>query len=408
MVQGVVQTKGGAMLSLVPGAIDLIQIAMMRGLGRAGFAVDGAWSAAAPARFQSKYCRTVHSLTSSDADLSQFGQDLVALCQQHAFDVVLPSRPSTVAGMLEVADRLKPHTNFLLPTPAQFQAGMDKLVTYELCRELGIPQPNTLSFNPDGIDLAQVTEMGWPLVIKHPRNFGGSYGVRCVENAADLSATLAQLGQLEKQTGRMLAQAYVPGPLYDACLVANQGKIGGLVTQCRRVMYPISGGVAAVLVSVNDAKLTKHVYEVVEALQWTGPLQIEFKFDPRTQQYQLIEFNPRFWGTTGAWLKAGVNLPAIAARMALGESVVAAPPLPAGLRVKYVVARRQLSALQYWHRYGQMYLRDPQRYTKTWWDFDFTDPWPDLWRVKEELKRVSSGERLLTDNALAGQNLRPW
>jgi len=63
---------------------------------------------------------------------------------------------------------------------------------------------------------------------------------------------------------------------------------------------------------------------------WKGPAQLEFILDEKDQTYKLIEVNPRFWGTTGLAVKAGVNIGEYAIRIGLGEQfsheTVIAPP----------------------------------------------------------------------------------
>jgi len=121
-----------------------------------------------------------------------------------------------------------------------------------------------------------------------------------VAGHSDLDAAYQELLKMATGVEDLIVQKYIPGTLFDACVVAREGAIAGMVTQARTLMYPISGSVGAILATVDYPDLTKAAEYVVIALNWTGPVQMEFKRDPFERAYSLIEINPRFWGTTGA------------------------------------------------------------------------------------------------------------
>ena len=45
-------------------------------------------------------------------------------------------------------------------------------------------------------------------------------------------------------------------------------------------MYPIYGGIGAVNITTHNPELDKLARKLLEALEWNGPAQNEFKFDP--------------------------------------------------------------------------------------------------------------------------------
>ena len=70
--------------------------------------------------------------------------------------------------------------------------------------------------------------------------------------------------------------------------------------------------------------------KIFSRIKWNGPAQLEFILDERDNTYKLIEINPRFWGTTGLAVKAGVNVGKFAIDVGLGkeldQKMVVAPP----------------------------------------------------------------------------------
>ena len=85
--------------------------------------------------------------------------------------------------------------------------------------------------------------------------------------------------------------------MHDACLLLENGKTLATLTQIRHLMYPITGGVGAINYTTHNAELGAIAIQLMESLDWTGPAQVEFKYDERDKKYKLIEINPKLWGT---------------------------------------------------------------------------------------------------------------
>jgi len=392
---------------LIPDPLDLPQLAALRGLGRRGHACDVAWSfSRRQDRYLGKhclgrYCHQVHEIPDPSKSVEGYAEAVIDLCRSGIYDVVLPTRGLSLETLLPHRDTISNSCATLMPTPAQFSLGIDKFATFDLCRKLGVIHPETV-FLSDETDIeATASRLGYPVVVKHRRNFGGSRGVMMVSDPAGLPAAVDDLAGLTDSRQDLMLQKFLPGTIVDACLVAKNGRIGGMVTQERRLMYPISGGVACILATVDLPELEKLVESIVETLGWTGPAQIEFKWDPLLRRFSLIEINPRFWATTGAWLKAGANFPALAVDLALNREPPAFPRLPANLRFKYLIGRTPASLVQLWRSRGRRALKDPRSYSRTWYDFDPGDPLPDLFRCFTEVRRALSGGYKLIDRTLA-------
>lgn len=358
------------------------------------------------AKFNGRFCRRAISIPGPSESSGAFGEAIVDLCRNGDYDVVLPTRRTSLEALLPYAEQLSAVSGILMPSEDQFAVGMDKMRTIETCRELSITHPESVFLTQQSC-LEEIAEtLCYPVVIKHRRNFGGSAGVRIAAERSMLDQAIEELLSYTGNIQDLLVQRFLPGTLFDACLVAEHGKLAGLVTQARKLMYPISGGVACVLVTVDLPRLTEMVTDLVRALDWTGPAQIEFKWDPEKNAFSLIEINPRFWATTGAWLGAGVNFPAMAADLAMGRAVDSFPRLPPNLRFKYVAGRTPLALVQLWRAKGFSALRDPLSYTRTWYDFDFSDPLPDLLRLTQEVIRTIRGGRSLNDRCLPPEFIR--
>ena len=85
--------------------------------------------------------------------------------------------------------------------------------------------------------------------------------------------------------------------------------------------FPITGGPSAVAKSYYDKKLFNYGKKICKKLKWTGPLMAEFKYSYETNEYYLIELNPKLWGSLDLTIAAGCNVPEIIIKLAIGEDV---------------------------------------------------------------------------------------
>lgn len=81
---------------------------------------------------------------------------------------------------------------------------------------------------------------------------------------------------------------------------------------------PVDFGYCTATVSCHNDTVEHYARRLLRHSGYTGIVGIEFKLDPKTGEYKLIEINTRPVNTTGISIGCGVNLPLIAFRDALG------------------------------------------------------------------------------------------
>jgi hypothetical protein len=94
---------------------------------------------------------------------------------------------------------------------------------------------------------------------------------------------------------------------------------------------------------VHDERVIGVVRELMAAVRWSGVAHVDLRYDSNTGAVNIIEVNPRFWGSVLASLHAGVNFPHLACLAALGRPFVA----PDFRTCRYVAGS---TALSYWKR----------------------------------------------------------
>jgi D-aspartate ligase len=242
-------------------------------------------------------------------------------------------------------EELREHFRFLLPEASLVEALVDKKRFAELARELDLPVPRTIASSehrsaaeiaaaiPPPVILKPFCHLGWrtsPAVV--------GLGVGPVKGllAADAAALERMLARIESFSADYVVQEYIPGGeaqvySFHAYLDAERRSLGHYVGRKIRT-YPRSAGVSTYLELVDEPELAQVGFQVLARLGITGVVKLDFKRDPRTGRFYLLEVNPRFslWNYLGA--ASGVNLPLLAYRDLAGLPAVPAPRAKIGVR----------------------------------------------------------------------------
>ncbi len=83
--------------------------------------------------------------------------------------------------------------------------------------------------------------------------------------------------------------------------------------------WPASGGLTVVSRSTDDPAIVSGVLPFFEKWNWQGAAEVELKHDEKTGEDKVIEINPRFPAYLRFASRCGLELPAIAVRLASGE-----------------------------------------------------------------------------------------
>ncbi len=106
---------------------------------------------------------------------------------------------------------------------------------------------------------------------------------------------------------KLLMQERVSGVGRGFFCIAKEGKIINYYMHQRIREIPITGGSSTAAKSVFCEKMFDTSKQIIEYLNWSGPLMIEYKYDETKQKYYLIELNPKFWGSLDLSYALGFN-----------------------------------------------------------------------------------------------------
>lgn len=250
-----------------------------------------------------------------------------------SIDLVLPI---TTAELLPLSSQKaawnKEGIKILVSDKDSLDIANDKGKLYEHLAEKGIALPNyRIVHNLKSFDRA-LDDLGLEnkaLVFK-PCVANGSRGFRIINgdiNPYDLwlNHKPNNLHISRQQSLEVLAQGpfvpllvsdYLEGDEYSIDCMVHEG-IAELIIPRKRIK--INNGISVEGVIEKNEELIAYCQEIIATLNLEGPIGIQVKYS-QNKPY-LLEINPRLQGSSTAAIGAGINLPLIAVKVALGQSI---------------------------------------------------------------------------------------
>jgi len=128
----------------------------------------------------------------------------------------------------------------------------------------------------------------------------------------------------------IIAQRGLPGFEYNVCCLGDgEGGLIGAVPM--RKLGVTDKGKAWSGVTVGEPRLLELAREMIAALRWRGPCELEILCEEESDRLCLIEINPRFPAWCYLCAGSGQNLPAALAQVALDGHSGELPPARSGV-----------------------------------------------------------------------------
>ena len=123
----------------------------------------------------------------------------------------------------------------------------------------------------------------------------------------------------------VMVQELIPGDgreQYAYCAFFKDGRAVGSMVARRWRQHPPEFGRASTFVETVDVPLLEEMSErLLREIDYYGLVELEYKRDPRSGEFKLLDFNARAWGYNSLGRRAGVDLPAMLFADQLGERV---------------------------------------------------------------------------------------
>lgn len=331
---------------LVTDATSRHMLVITRSLGKRGLAVSAASYQDNAIVFSSKYC--TEKLKSPRSGEQQAYLDfLLETNRRSPLEIVYAGSDNTAQYISDNREKFPALLN-ALPEKEAFNTATKKDSCLKLAMDVGVQVPDT--FFPEQYDdigpFAEKTQ--YPVVIKGQLGAGSSH-IRYAYDKKQLLQKFDEIFQLEKdeKVGLPTVQQYLSGKGFICGMLADHGEVIAAYQHHRYREYPVSGGVSAIVESIELPRILEKSKKMVKALNWHGIIMTEFKHDPVKDTYNLLEINPRFWGATGLAVESGIDFPYLYYQLSCGEKVEPVTSYKVGLKYMFLFPTSVLSVVSY-------------------------------------------------------------
>jgi D-aspartate ligase len=291
-------------------------LAAIRSLGRAGIRVLAVDHRPSALGFRSRYaepflCADPHT------DPTRFVASIRALGEV----VVFPTHDgqlNLIAQHLGDLQVLAPFSDWeVLEQVQSKRAQLDHAVA------AGVDVPQTHYPRDGGEARAAADEIGLPVLVKPEHHVGFKQRFRRQGFRCDTLDEVEAAYTRAEEFGPMV-QELIPGgddTLYTVgSYVARNGRPLGIFSGRKLRQTPPGIGTCRVGEAVWVRDAVDAALRLLEAFDYFGLSQVEFKRDPRDGKFKLMEINPRLWQWHGLAAACGVDLPRIAYADLVGET----------------------------------------------------------------------------------------
>ena len=255
-------------------------------------------------------------------DYNNFIECLYDICLENNVDSIFPMSDELAVQL----SKNKPILNKICEVPiadyGQLSKTHDKFETYVVAKSLGIPVPETFVFS----DIHELTDFGetasYPLIMKPRMGGGASKHLRIIKSKQELIngySYYLSIGCLP------IIQEYIPGSSEQMHMVNvlfdKKHDLSAYFMAKKIREYPLSGGITSCGISIFEPILLEYAKKIFHTLEWYGVAEIEFKLDLRTNEFKLIEINPRFWQYLKLPISCGVDFPFLLHEVAMGNEI---------------------------------------------------------------------------------------
>ncbi len=334
----------------------------------------------------------------------------LAWLQEHIhhapYALVIPVTERSLVPLAHARDRFQ-ETCLAIADDDSLQLVLDKAATFSLAERIGVSTPQSLYISSIDELPALLPQLRFPVVVKPSHSVSGGaagYSKRNVSYAIDEAELILQCKACLRHSSVIL-QSYFRGLGAGVELIAKQGEILYAFQHLRLHEVPLTGGGSSFRMSTElEPRLLDAATRLIREIRWTGVAMVEFKWNPATKEYCLMEINGRFWGSLPLAMAAGADFPAMQAELSLTGELGTYPPyrrgvycrnLPSDVMWHEMVLRSHSDAITQVPSLGKVLL-DLSKVLSTRHHFDtqcFSDPLPGLVEVKRLVAR--QGHRLL-------------
>ncbi|SMP82005.1 hypothetical protein [Noviherbaspirillum suwonense] len=284
-------------------------LATVRSLGRQGLEVHAApYDMSSPA-LTSRYVHQVHPLPFYLDGGRAWLDAISTLLAGEKFKLVIPCDERSLLPLIRHQDELSVHTRLAIPDGRGMELFFDKHNTRELAKSLHIPVANGRVLTPWDTPLTIASDVGLPLIAKYRKSY--SWPELYVRTKTAVINTEAELSDWLKKNqaagDEILFEQMFPGIGVGVSILCSEGRILQAFEH-HRVRELHGAGYYRKSAPIDQSRLAA-VSRMVGHAAYTGIAMFEFKVEPESGEWILLEVNARPWGSLPLPVSIGIDFP---------------------------------------------------------------------------------------------------
>lgn len=222
-------------------------------------------------------------------------------------------------------------TSLLLSEAETIRQTIHKGMLFERLKAFAIAVPDFEAVHDVDMFKKAIDNLGFPKrpVCFKPAISDGSRGFHILDAQADRfrsifedkpnSAYISYTELLANIEGRgslpeLIVMEYMPNEEYSVDILADHGNV---LVAVPRLREGITSGITTKSIIKNEADIIRYASEIVEKLRLHGIIGVQVRRDVKGDP-KIVEINPRIQGTIVHCTAAGVNIPLLGVKQALG------------------------------------------------------------------------------------------
>lgn len=309
----------------VPAIGNQSSVTCIRSLGKRGIEPIGIAQEQRAPGLHSKYCSEAVFTPGPDENLEAYASTLLEVARRPEVQTITPHREGDIYVLAKYRDRFAEHVGTPWPSFETVRESQDRLALVERANDAGVAVPETALLTEwSDWDRRTVIKPRYSAVVADDRLTAADVVFPERGESPDVESIVEEMGH------EPIVQEYVPGDPrgneHGFYALFDHGTPVATFQHRRVRSFRYTGGASVFRESVKLPDLKRSGMAVLESLDWHGPAMVEFKRNPHTDEFVLMEVNPRFWGSLALSVAAGVDFPYWYYRLATDELDVPAVP----------------------------------------------------------------------------------
>lgn len=239
---------------------------------------------------------------------ADFIDRVIKICRRYRINCLIPIIDEELFVFVANEKRFKSEgIALVVNNPETVRLAKDKVLTAKFCAAKGILIPQT--FTP--MRIGEIKSADFPLIIK-PKGGRGSRDVVKVRDGRELRF-------FSRYFSDFLIQKFIEGMEYTIDIVASPD--GGILQAVPRQRVMVKAGMSYKGRICKDQRLMQYGRKIAAKFRINGPANIQCIVN--NSGIYLIEVNPKFAAGLPLTVAAGVNIPLVLVKLALGKRVSA-------------------------------------------------------------------------------------